>query len=68
MSHLRTYKNVVPMNVYPLCYCDPFIFLLLSFCLHITYRKVRNLHVGADKLVGKVINKIYYIIQGQLLA
>ena len=32
----------------------PFIlYLLISFCLQITYRIMRNLH-GVDKLVGKM--------------
>ena len=26
-----------------------------SFHLHITYRKVKNLHISVDKLVGKVL-------------
>ena len=32
----------------------PMCFLLLSFRLQIAYRKVRNLEIGVDKLVGKV--------------
>ena len=28
--------------------------LLVSFRLHIAYRKVRNLQIGVNKLVGKV--------------
>ena len=42
------------MNAYPLCHSVFFYHLLLSFCLQFTYRKVRNLRIGVDKLVGKV--------------
>ena len=35
--------------------------LLLTFHLQITYRKVRNLQIGVNKLVGKVsINLLHY--------
>ena len=41
----------------------PFILYYLDrFCLQITYRKVRNLQIGVDKLVGKVsINLLCHI-------
>ena len=39
------------MNIY---WCFPYP-LLLSFHLQIAYRKVRNLQIGVDKLVGKVL-------------
>ena len=29
--------------------------LLVSFCLQIAYNKMRNLQIGLDKLVGKVL-------------
>ena len=40
--------------------------LLLSFCLQIAHRKVKNLQSGVDKLVRKA--RISYIMQSQLLA
>ena len=39
------FRNIYPLSFYP---------LLVSFHLQITYRKVRNLQIGVDKLVGKV--------------
>ena len=42
------------MNVFPLCHGVSFYPILVNFCLQITYRKVRNLQIGVDKLVGKV--------------
>ena len=41
------------MNVYPLYHAVSFYTLLLSFHLQIAYRKVRNLQICVDKLVGK---------------
>ena len=43
------------MNIYPLHYGISFYPLLISFHLQITYRKVRNLQIGIDKLVGKML-------------
>ena len=46
--------------------CEEVIFVsannrIISFCLQIPYRKVRNLQTGVDKLVGKVsINLLCY--------
>ena len=46
-------------HVYPLHHGVTFYPLLLSFCLQITYRKMRNLWIGVDKLVRKaLINSI----------
>ena len=37
------------------------LYKLVSFCLQITYRKVRNLQIGVNKLVGKVsINLLHH--------
>ena len=55
-----------PKNVYPLRSGASFYPLLISFRLQITYRKVRNLQIGVNKLVGKVsINLLY---QAQFIA
>ena len=40
---------------FPLHHGASFYPLLVSFCLQITYRKVRNLRIGVNKLVGKVL-------------
>ena len=45
----------MPKNVYPLRLGASFYPLLVSFHLQITYRKVRNLQIGVNKLVGKVL-------------
>ena len=42
------------MNIYPLGHGVSFYPLLIGFHLQITYRKVQNLQIGVDKLVGKV--------------
>ena len=42
------------MIVYPLHLGVSFYPLLLSFCVQCAYRKVRNLQIDVDKLVGKV--------------
>ena len=57
-------KTVTLMNVYPLCHGVSFYPLLLSFHLQITYRKVRNLQIGVDKLyVGNMsINLLRHAI------
>ena len=47
------YKTVVLKNVYPLHHGASFYPLLVSLYLQITYRKVRDLQIGVDKLVGK---------------
>ena len=39
---------------YPLRHAASFYLLLVSFCLQIAYRKVRNLQIGVNKLVGYV--------------
>ena len=50
------------MDVYPLCHGVSFYPLSLSFHLQITYRKVRNLQIGVDKLIGKVsINSLHHV-------
>ena len=50
------YETVVLKNVYPLLYGVSFTgSLLVSFCLQIAYNKMRNLQIGLDKLVGKVL-------------
>ena len=49
------------MNVYPLHRGVSFYPLLLSFHLHIAYKKVRNLQIGIDKFVGNVsINSLLH--------
>ena len=54
MLDLRSY--VVLKIIYPL-WC----FLLLSFHLQITYRQMRNLQIGVDKLIEKVsINLLHH--------
>ena len=45
-------QTVVPKNVYPLCHDASSSPLLVSFHLQIAYRKVRNLRIGVNKLVG----------------
>ena len=32
-----------------------FILLLVSFCLHIAYRKVKSLQIGVHKLLGNML-------------
>ena len=57
----RIYKPVVLKDMYPLYHGASFYPLLVSFHLQITYRKVRNLQIGVDKLVGKVaINLLHH--------
>ena len=51
----QIYKTVVMKNIYPLCHGASFYPLLLSFHLQIAHRKVRNLQIDVDKLVGKVL-------------
>ena len=49
------------MNIYPLHHGVSFYPILLNFHLLITYRKVRNLQIGVDELVGKVsINLLHH--------
>ena len=49
------------MNIYPLCHGVFFYPLLLIFCPQITYRKVRNLQIDFDNLVGKAsINLLHH--------
>ena len=43
------------LNIYPLHHGTSFCPVLVSFHFQITYRKVRNLRIGVDKLVGKVL-------------
>ena len=52
--------NLLWMNVYPLCHGVFFYLLLVSFHLQIAYRKVRNLQIGVDKLVEKVLRNILH--------
>ena len=52
------YKTVVLMNVYLQQNGVSFYPLLVSFCLQITYRKVRNLQIDIDKLVGRLLIKL----------
>ena len=42
-NHVGFNETVVPMNIYPLRHGATFYPLLVSFCLQITHRKVRNL-------------------------
>ena len=51
-NHVGFTKIVVPRNVYPLHHGISFYPLLVSFHLQIAYRKVRNLRIGVNKLVG----------------
>ena len=53
-------KLLFQMNVYPLRHGDSFYPLLVSFCLQITYRKVRDLHIAIKKLIGKVLINLLY--------
>ena len=49
------------MKIYPQHHDTSFYPLLVSFCLQITYRKMRNLQIHVNKLVGKVsINLLYH--------
>ena len=43
------------MNIYSLYHGVSFYPSLLSFHLQTAYRKVRNLQIGVNKLVGKVL-------------
>ena len=49
------YETVVLKKVYPLHHSASLYPLLLRFHLKVTYRKERNLIIGVDKLVGKVL-------------
>ena len=40
-------------------WCFILSFITLSFHLQITYRKVRNLRIGVDKLVGKLLINLF---------
>ena len=65
-------QTVVLKKVYPQHHDASFYLLLVSFHLQIAYRKVRNLRIGVNKLVGKMsINlmshKVYYVTQSQPL-
>ena len=55
------YETVVPKNVYPLQH-GAFVYpLLLSFHLQVAYRKVRNLQIDVNKLIGYVsINLLHH--------
>ena len=54
-------RNCCSEKVYPLHHGASFILLLVSFHHQITYRKVRNLQIGVNKLVGKVsINLLHH--------
>ena len=56
------YEIVVPKNVYPLRHGGSFYPLLVSFCLQIAYRKVRNSRIGVNKIVGYVtINLLRHV-------
>ena len=50
VNHIKT---VVLKHIYSLCHGASFYPLLLSFCLQIAYRKVRNLQISVDKLVRR---------------
>ena len=50
----RIYKTAVPKKVYSLHHDASFYPLLVSFRLHIAYRKVTNSRIGENKIVGKV--------------
>ena len=47
--------KLVLKNVYPVRHGASFYFLLVNFHLQIAYRKARNLQIGVNKLVGKVL-------------
>ena len=50
------------VEIYPQCHDASFYPLLVSFHLQITYRKVRNLQIGVNKLLGKVsINLLHHV-------
>ena len=57
----RIYETVVPKNVYPLHHGASFYPLLVSFCLQIACRKVRNLRIGVNKLLGKVLINLLHM-------
>ena len=44
---------------YPMRHSASFYPLLVSFCLQITYRKVRNLWIGINKLDVPAVSKLY---------
>ena len=46
--------SIVPDFTLKCCFAWFFYPLLVSFCLQITHRKVRNFSKGVNKLVGKV--------------
>ena len=54
----QIHKTDVPKNTYPLRQGASFCPILVSFHIQITYRKVRNLQIGVNKLVGKVPIKL----------
>ena len=59
----RIYEAIVLENIYPLHHGVSFHPLSVSFCLQIAYRKVRNLQIGVDKFLIKVlINLLCYIV------
>ena len=58
MLDLPNYCSEERLFTAPWCYL--YNLLLLSFYLHITYRKVRNLQIGTDKFVGKVLIKLLH--------
>ena len=60
--NFHTSSNHHMKNVYPLCHDVSFYPLLLSFRLQIAYRKVRNLRVGVDKLLGKVCMWLRFLV------
>ena len=51
MSYLRNRYSEERLSTAPRCSFYP---LLVNFHLQIAYRKVRNLQIGVDNLVGKV--------------
>ena len=54
-NHVEFMITFVAMNINPLHHGVSLHPLLLSFHLQIAYRKLRNLQIGVDKLVGKVL-------------
>ena len=57
------YEIVVLKNVYLLYHGASFHHLLVSFHLQIAYKIVKNLQIGVNKFVGKVlINLLHHTV------
>ena len=56
------FMKLVPKNSYALLHGRSFYLLLISFRLQITHRMVRNLQIGVDEVVRKVlINLLHHV-------